>query len=413
MLGEAKSSSLLKAVRSLHFNGDRVHLLESIQLNEWDELLRLTDDARISLPLATRRRSAIPPCIRDRLDRSLVRNHARHARVLEAYSGIAEAMKSYGAEFVVLKGLTHGTFWSRESFPRPQSDIDLYCPPEYIEAALKAATSLGYEPIGSIHRNSDHLPVMIRRTGWRWSGDYYDPNQPLALELHHRFWSPEIGFRVYGAERFWKRRRTMISDGIELPTLHPVDILDYAAWHAVRHLLHANLRISHIYELASHLDLMADDPVFWSEWRKQGAPSLRLAESIAFRVAEEWFGCRMHPIPASYAHDLPSRVERWFRLFAFSPITAIGRPNKDELILNLCLAESNRERCRIAARRIFPLKVPPRLEDAHAVKVTLQLRIKRRIYSALFIARRAVHHLRSLLPVIRSGLRWWLSPSLS
>ena len=109
------------------------------------------------------------------------------------------------------------------------------------------------------------------------------------------------------------------------------------------------------------------DEEFWSQWRDEDAPADRLAESFVFRLAKEWFGCRLNPIVDGYAQELPASVERWFRLFAFSPIASIGRPNKDELFLNLCLAQNGAERWRIAARRIFPVRVPVSVPDAHVV----------------------------------------------
>ncbi len=59
-------------------------------------------------------------------------------------------------------------------------------------AALRNLQGLGYEATShTSDPGADHLPVMIRRTGWKWRGDYYDPDMPPSLELHFRFWNPE------------------------------------------------------------------------------------------------------------------------------------------------------------------------------------------------------------------------------
>jgi hypothetical protein len=409
-MGENTASSLLlTVVRSLHFRNDRTDLLCSLTPGQWELLLTLTDEAHITLPVAMRCRGAIPEPVRETLDARLARNARRHVRIVAAHVDIAEAMAAHGAKFLLLKGLTHTGMWSGGTRVRPQYDVDLYCLPDSIQAAAKAAASLGYEPVRREDDATDHLPVMIRRTGWRWRGDYYDPDQPLALEVHFRFWNPGQGVAVHGADRFWNRRRTEVFDGVALPALHPADRLTYAAWHAVRHLLHGSLRICHVYELAHFLHHAAEDREFWSEWRQHGAPADRLAESIALRLAREWFGCRVNPVVEEYIYALPDGVERWFRLFAFSPITAAGRPNKDELFLNLCLAQDSRERCRIAARRIFPTRVPAMLPDAHVPASNVKLRAKRMACRTGFIALRTLHHLRTLVPLVRSGFRWWLS----
>jgi Uncharacterised nucleotidyltransferase len=405
-MGQSTASSiLLTVVRSLNFSVDRTEILRDLSSDQWAELLSLTDEAHITLALAHRCRGIMPEIVGDRFDSCLARNVVRHARIVEQHARIDGAMRSRGVEFLVLKGLTHSAFRFGDSHLRPQYDVDLYCPPDSARAAAEAAASLGYEPVWSTDKSADHHPVMIRRTGWRWRGDYYDPDQPLALELHYRFWNPDLGFAVQGADRFWNRRRNGVFDGFELPALHPVDGLTYAAWHTLRHLLGGNLRICHVYELARVLHDSAGDLNFWREWREEGAPSDRLAESIAMRLAREWFACKVNPIVEDYIGALPANVERWLRLFAFSPI---GGPNKDELFLNLCLAGNNRDRCRIAARRVFPVRVPVSAPEAHVARRTMRSRSKNVADQAWFMAQRALHHLRTLAPVARSGLRWWL-----
>ena len=75
-------------------------------------------------------------------------------------------------------------------------------------AALDVALGLGYEPLGGGDCHPvDHLPTLIRKTGWEWRGDYFDPELPLALELHFRLWDASIeGFAMPGMEDFWERR---------------------------------------------------------------------------------------------------------------------------------------------------------------------------------------------------------------
>jgi hypothetical protein len=408
-MGKCSASSLLMAAAgSLRLREDGAAPLQSVPLEQWGEFLALTDEARITLPIAMRYRDAAPEPVRQWLDECISRNAQRHVQIVEAHARLADAMNSHGAEFIVLKGLSHERFWPENSRCRPQYDIDLYCPRESVSAAREAAASLGYEPVRAEEPDADHLPVMIRQTGWRWRGDYYDPQQPLALEIHHRFWNPALGFSVRNAEQFPARRCFERVDGVTLPMLDRVDALDYAAWHAVRHLLRGTLKIFHIYELAQYLHRSADDDGFWTAWQRQGAPEDRITECVAFRLAEVWFGCRLHGTVERAVRKLPANVERWFRLFAFSPIAALEHPNKDELILNLCLS-GRADRLRITVRRLFPLLIPARArDDAHVREVSPSVS-KPALKKAGFIAQRALHHLRTLGPVVRSGLRWCLS----
>lgn len=401
------SALLMTAVRSLRPGADSAELLRSIPPDQWGDFLAVTDEARITLPIATFYRDVAPEPVRQWLDECLARNARRHARIVEAHAALARAMNSHGADFIVLKGLSHGRFWPANLRCRPQYDVDLYCPRESMRAAREAAASLGYEPVRAAEPDADHLPVMIRRTGWQWRADYYDPEQPLALELHHRFWNPTLGFSVRSPDRFPARRGFESVDGVMLPVLDAIDALDYAAWHAVRHLLRGTLKPFHVYELAQFLHRSADDDGFWTAWERRDAQSDRIAECVAFRLAEAWFACSMHPVVESRVRELPASVERWFRLFASSPIQAVQHPNKDELFLHLCLAERG-NRLRIASRRIFPLLIPARArDDAHVARKAMKgagVELKK----VGFIAQRARHHLWSLGPVLRSGLRWYL-----
>jgi len=388
---------LLTAVRALRFDGDHSRALEAIPPSKWPEFLALCDAAHISLALAARRGNAAPAELRSRL----VRNAVRHERILDAHREVTAAMEAHGVEFLVLKGLTHTGFWNDAGKHRPQYDIDLYVPPPMAGDAVRALESLGYGRCEEESRGSDHLPVMVRRTGWRWRGDYFDPDQPLAAEVHFRFCNPSLGFEASGAEGFWERRRIAEFDGVCLPALHPVDALHYACWHALRHLLRGSLRILHVYELAFFLDRSSSGHAFWTDvfredWRKPG-----LAEGIVFRLASEWFGCRMHPAAKNSADHLPANVEHWFRLFAFSPIHGVTRPNKDEVFLQLCLRRGQ------AGRRVLPRRLPGFWLDAHDREENLVLQLRRMLGRARFTASRALHHARTLAPLIGSGFRWW------
>jgi hypothetical protein len=383
---------LLTAVRALRFDSDDSRALAAIPSAKWSEFLTLCDEAHISLALAARCGDAAPQELRARL----ARNAARHERILAAHREIAATLQAHNLEFLVLKGLTHAGLWNNAAKHRPQYDIDLYIPAPGTDGAVRALESLGYSVCEEESKGSDHLPVMVRRTGWRWRGDYFDPDQPLAAEVHFRFCNPSLGFEARGAESFWERRRVAEFDGVRLPALHPMDALHYACWHAARHLLRGSLRILHVYELAFFLDRSSSDHAFWKDWGDTG-----VAEGIAFRLASEWFGCRMHQAAQQCARGLPPDVERWFQLFAFSPIHAVTRPNKDEVFLQLCLARNR------AGERLLPRHLPGFWLDAHDRDENLVLRLRRRFGHARFIASRAVHHARTLAPLIGSSVRWW------
>ena len=400
------SPSLLTVVRSLSFGQDRRRDLRSIPEAEWRRLLALTDRSQLTLPLAVRCRNELPVWVQERLDGNLQNNAIRHRRILDAYQELAHVLSSKGIDFMVLKGLTQWPNYCDDLRHRPQYDLDLYCSPDAIQPALEAVQSLGYEPFGRKAKTaSDHLPPLIRKTGWRPDGDYYDPEMPLTIELHFRFWDEATErFGVDSAADFWERRARREIQGLSVPSLNRFDGLSYTTWHLVRHLVRGDVRAYHVYELAHFLQQTAEDHTFWRNWRER--KSSTLVEAIAFRLAVDWFECPAHPVVQELCQALPASVRRWFDLFAFSPLKALERPNKDELFLHCCLVNGWPARLQIAKKRLFPVRFNPVIVDAHVPAPDWRLRLKRRVLGTWFMARRAFHHVRTLAPVMWNGVRW-------
>lgn len=324
-------NGLMSVLRSLSFTGAQTEDLRRIADSEWRKLLRLTDRSQLTLPLGVRCREHLPGRVRARIDRDLANNAIRQQRIGETYQTIAAALAGRGIEFAVLKGFSHYPLYCADLRHRPQYDLDLYCPPDQIEPAYAAIQGLGYEPFGRTGRSVlDHLPPLILKTGWRPKDDYYDPDIPITIELHFRFWDAATErLNVSGACRFWERREIRRSGALLFQALHPADAFSYAAWHLVRHLLRGDARAYHVYELAHFLHHTEEHVAFWRDWRN--ARPAPLVETVACRLAVEWFGCRVNPVMRECLNMLPAEVERWFGMFGFSPLAALERPNKDEL----------------------------------------------------------------------------------
>ena len=400
------STSLLRVLRSLSLGQDRSSDLRAIPDADWRNLLELTDRSQLTLPLAVRCQRELPEWVQERLAGNLQNNAIRHNRTIDAYQEVDRVLTSKSVDFMVLKGFTQWPHYCDDLPHRPQYDLDLYCPPDSIKPALEAIQSLGYEPFGRNARTAtDHLRPMIRMTGWRGNGDYYDTEMPLTIELHFRFWDEgNERFGVDSADGFWERRVRREIRGLSVPTLNGYDGLSYTTWHLVRHLVRGDVRAYHVYELAHLLQRTADDNLFWQDWR--GRKSRTLVEAIAFRLAIDWFECSAHPIVQELCQALPASVRRWFDLFALSPLKALEQPNKDELFLHWCLVKGLSARLQIAKQRLLPVRFNPVIVDAHVAAPDWRLRLKRRVFGTWFMARRAFHHARTLAPVMWSGVRW-------
>jgi hypothetical protein len=359
--------------------------------------LAFTDRAQLT-PLLSR--FELAGDAREHVEGALARNALRVARVADAYTEIASAF-----DHVVLKGFTHVPDFMDDPRLRVQYDLDLYVPPEQKEVARDALLKLGYEPIGGMEGLAmDHLPTMVRKTGWQWRGDYFDPDLPPAVEVHFRLWdSPTERLRAEGLDQFWDRR-----EGNQLAL---VDRLGYAALHLTRHILRGNVRPSHVWEIARFLDTHHDAD-FWSGWRELHSPSLRHIEAVAFLLAKEWFACSLPDAPEAEIAALPARVHRWFEVYRWSPIEAYFKPNKHEVWLHTSLLDSAGGRFDILRRRLIPVSMPGPVDGIHVPReeMTIVRRMKKNVRNAAYAVSRAGHHLRLFLPTVGEGVRWWLRP---
>lgn len=398
-------------IDSLRFDQNAGSDLKHLSEAEWQTLLTLADEARLTLPLGIRCRSVLPDAVGRRIDNNLAANARRFTRSIDSHDEISGALARRGVPFIVLKGLSHSPYFCDSPQVRPQYDIDLHCPVEYITAARLAISEIGYDAVArNAHARTDHLPTMVRNTGWQWRGDYYDPEMPLNLELHFRLWDSGMEFfDVAEAEQFWLRRTVRRVGRISIPALDLKDTVRYAAWHITRHLLRGDLRPAHLYEFAHFLDRSAADDSLWTHW-KQGEIQTMLAEALAARLASECFHCRLNNSVRALISRLPATTQKWFDLFSISPLLGGTRPNKDELLLHIALLSRPESKIRITARRLFPAP-PPRLVRAPQFS-SPSSGAGAWVHDAIFLSGRASYHIRTLGPLLWNGLRWMKAASL-
>jgi len=338
---------------------------------EWKEALAFADRYQLKLFLP----DAGPAWVREEIRRDRERNRERNRRFVQLFAEVERA--AAGLPIAVLKGFANRDVFPVHSDNRVQYDLDLYCP-ENLREVRDALLGLGYEAIEGPF-------TLVRRSNWKWNGDFYDPEIPIAIDLHERLWDDAMeGFAVSGLEEFWPRRVRRSVAGMRFQALAAPDALAFSALHMLRHLLHGDARPLQVYEIATLLEARAGDDAFWAEWRDMHPAELRRLEAIGFRLAEEWFGCACGAAVREEIGALSPRIGRWFERCAGSPLTAFYKPNKDELELNLCLLESPAAKARIVGRRLFPARLPRPF--SHAVA-------------------RGFFHLRALVPAVSMMLR--------
>jgi len=380
------------ALEALSFNGSGAGLLRDLDEAEYRQLLRFCDRANLALTLHRYHGDAMPEWVRNRLERNLRDTSQRFARLKASLFEIADTLERRGIDFIVLKGLTHSPEYTPDPLLRAQGDIDLLCRPESVLAARDELLALGYVAVG--HSEGRHLPPMVRPSEWRWRGNYYAPDLPIPVELHHRLWDGRMeSIPAPGEEDFWLRRAAKRVEGRSLPTLSAPDTLAFAALHLLMHVFHGDLRMQRAWEIAHFLDTRVSADAFWRSWHECHAEPLRRLEAVAFRLVAEWFGCGLSAIAAEEAGRLPGDVRLWMENYGWSPVGALFRPNKDELWLQLSLVESARERLAVFSRRAFPVRA---LMNAQPSAAGIRRALPR-----------GVHHALALLPTLYGGARWY------
>jgi hypothetical protein len=317
----------------------------------------------------------------------------RQSRLDSALKEIAHRFTTAKIDFALLKGCAHGPEFGPDISLRATSDVDLWCMPEEIERARAELIGVGYRCIGEDHGR--HLAPMIREKDWRWCGDFYAPDLPLPIELHHRLWDEEMEW-IQGPPEgaFWHRRSQFDVDGVTISVLALPDALAFSALHLLMHILHGDLRLQRAWEIAYFLQRHLADDFFWHEWINLHPPHLRQLELLIFVLVEKWFGCKLPKMIQSEAETLAPDVTIWIKHYGFSPVEALFSSNKTELWLNLCLIPSLRNKMRVFLRRLLPI---------HGSK-TVSLNENGTPRSILS---RASHHVRTLGPTLAEGLEWW------
>jgi Uncharacterised nucleotidyltransferase len=396
-------SRVAAMLAALKFRGAEREEIRALDDAGWRELLPLCDIMHLTISLRQNCGDDLPAWVRSRIDQNICDNKERFERLKAVYLEIANALQEVGAQHLVLKGFTQSPNFVKDPSLRLQGDLDLFCPPESIVPARDVLSKLGYEPIhGLEHQPTDHLPAMMRKTPWEWRGNYFDPEIPIGVDLHFRFWNEDTTLlNLKGLDQFWIRRIER-HDPLSFPALNGVDSLGYAALHVFHHVQMGGLTPYHVYELASFLDANADNEVFWKEWKDFHDDSLRRVEAVSFGLATGWFACRTSEQVRKEVNDLPAAVQQWFHEYADSPLDSLVRPNKDALWLHMSLLESARDKRLVFYRSLLPVRVPP-------LKAVRQWSLRSYLKFLAYAISRLTYHARNAPETLWKGFCWWRS----
>jgi Uncharacterised nucleotidyltransferase len=399
---------------ALQLSGAETRRLRALTDTEWDELLAFCDLAHMTLPLVMTCQEAAPAWVVSRVNENLVDNRVRVKRIESAYAEIASAFHDAGIEHLVIKGFAQSPEFVRTPEYRMQSDIDLYCPEEFIPAAQATLSGLGYTGDQTLAKfPADHLPEMSRRRGWQYRGNEYDPEMPPSVDLHFCFWNGvTTRLSVSGVSGFWGRRIERRRDNFTFPALSRIDNLAFSALHILRDLQRGDWVMHHVYELACFLHTHAEDEALWQSWAACHDDSLRSFQVISFWLAREWFHCRWAGEIDLEIARIPGPVREWLQRFSKSPLTGMFHPNKHGVWLHLALLESRWDKLHVLGSALMPLRLPavgaPGQDSTKSRRSRKWWPSQRHVKYVLHLVFRVAFHLQTLPNTLWHGFFWWL-----
>jgi hypothetical protein len=211
----------------------------------WEQLIALADRTHMTLLLHGTR---LPQHAEQKVEERWAKNSIRRRRLQESFLEIAHELDSRGISYVLLKGFTHESGFGLKSGSRVQSDLDFLVSPADLGKASAALQELGYSPHGTSDLSAEHHRPWVRPFTWTWRGDYFDPEMPIPVELHDSVWSAS-GDRIEcpGLEEFWNRKSTLTICGMTVQAFAEIDLIAFAALHALRHILRNDARPAHVF----------------------------------------------------------------------------------------------------------------------------------------------------------------------
>jgi len=397
---------------ALH-RGDAIEDLRFLTDKQWDRLLRFSDLAHLTLPLARASSVKLPDWVRERLNTNLRDNRDRFRRIKATYQEAEICMRQAGIEYLLVKGFTLAPDYVEYPWLRQQSDLDFYIfDSRLLEPAQKALMSIGYSPNTMVDfRRADHTPTLYRLGDWVWSGNAFDSEMPLSIELHFSLWNEKVTLiSIDEIAKFHERRRIRNIEGMQVPVLDDVDILGHLSMHILRDLLAYGTPIHHLYEVSEFLDKRAHSNDFWQKWQMQHSLALRAKEVIAFGLARRCFGCTIPEVAEELLSTLPREQSSWLEQFGQIPLEIPFRESKDAVWLHWSLLKHSRNRKNLIRRAFFPNRLPdPDFEPLLLEKrLSRESRRKTFLLVLVYSCKRAIAHSKLSLRTLSHGTIWLL-----
>lgn len=396
---------ILAALELLQFQGSSSNWLARLSDAERRQFLKWCDIRQLTLMLPHVSGPTLPAWVHETVLHKTARYDLRFKRLKQELFDIVAALNAAGLDFVMLKGLSHAPALSPDARLRGQGDIDLWLPGPSAYKARDVLSALGYVPL--LDSKSRHLAPMGRPSNWQWRGDLFDPEMPVAVELHYELWSEQSEYiAVPALDQFWARKQSRDFEGRAINVLCDEDLLAFAALHLLLHLLHGELPLQRAWELARFLHNHNGDASFWKSWRTSHAPALRQLEASMFYLVTRWFNCHSGKDLALDCQALAPGLKSWLEKFPLAPLTNEWAPNKLEIWLHLGFIRKRKHKVRVIFRRLIPTALPLFADRAER-KASPGRKLLMSLRQIRWLTPRLVRHVVTFFPTLLGGFRWF------
>lgn len=344
-----------------------------------------------------------PDEVRERLDRNLKDHRLRVSQMVSEFDGINSSFKTAGIAYAVLKGFALTPEYCSEVCLRTSYDYDYLVDPELVSPAEQALKSIGFvrkqgtedHPIVYFHRDRPPQRPLSRN-------DLYTAEFPRTIEVHYRFWDPDMLKipLVLPIDLLSRREARELSSragsgsSIRYYALSREDELIFQVLHVFRHILRNWCRLCSLLDIAHFLECNAADSDFWNRFlaqidRKQ---SLTDIVGVVFLLAATVFGATIpDPVLAQVIAKLRPPLTLWVERYGRDSALSNFSNNKFSLFLHREFIDDKACWRQIRRTRLFPVPRPNGV--FRATDGTTLEHLKAGSKQLIYIIRRMNHHL--------------------
>ncbi len=336
--------------------------------SQWEQVLAFADTAGLTLSLMDRLKhrgtfNELALSIQQGFTQRFHDNVGRTKIIARELVEFNRMLQSGDVRYLNLKGqVLCPDFVERPEY-RLQYDHDFLVCSEDLHKTYALFVDLGFSPLPSSRRLAvGHLPTLVRKTGWTWQGNLFDPQIPLAVELHFQLWEAEFDkIPVCTLDNVWENSQSTRFLSLSIPVLSREHTLLYCVLHAFRHLLRNDLRLSHLYEIGYFLHCHSGQRNFWRRFLKDIARCSNSCKATAliFDLACQLFHPRRATAVGQFvAEHLSPAAAAWIEKYGVRESIYCYRRSKSSIFLHLDFVEGGVAKSRVVATKLIPRHPP-------------------------------------------------------